>query len=548
VTSEAPGNLPTDAALPPSGPTAEVAPVSAPAAELLRVLLVDDNANVLQFLASAFKMHGCLTSTALNAEEALDRLSETVFDLVVSDIKMPGLSGLDLLRAVKGKQPGTPVVLMTGVPSINSAVFGLRHGAYDYLPKPFSVKEVQQLVQRFRKDRQASHGHIQQPAGLMEELARRQTGMEGLFKIGELALQGLDPGVFVDAVLDYTLQSLRGDAILLLLRDDDGNFTPSQKGDPAMVQDLLGLLHGAFNSLVQTGAKEAPTLTAKDHPFTATAALIPGVGKSMGILCVGRDAQNGAFLPDEKEFLLGYAQTTALALQRILLRENLESNLIDTISSFVNALESKDLYLNGHSARVSLYAGEIASAMRVSPLQVFITRRAGMLHDLGKLVILDSILHKPGRLTKDEYALITRHPLVAYKILKPLRFLAQEADAIKYHHERFDGKGYPDGLKGEEIPLPARIVTVADSFDAMISTRPYRSALPHDVALAELVRGKNGQFDPRVVDAFGTIPRHRITEIARYHGDRGTQRADRPAGPAAGSEMATCNLATEMGS
>jgi response regulator RpfG family c-di-GMP phosphodiesterase len=520
--------------------------VAAPGIDILRVLLVDDNAHVLQFLSSAFKMHSCLVSTAGTAEQALDLLSDTAFDLVVSDIKMPGLSGLDLLRAVKGKQPGTPVVLMTGVPSINSAVFGLRHGAYDYLPKPFSVKEVQQLIQRLRKDRQTTQGHIQQPAGLMEELARRQTGMEGLFKIGELALQGLDPGIFVDTVLDFTIQSLRGDAALLLLRDHDGNFTPTQKGDPSLVPQLLNLLHSAFNSLVQTGGKEALTLTTKEQPFTALAALIPGVGKSMGILCLGRDAQNGAFLPDEKEFLLGYAQTTALALQRILLRENLESNLIDTISSFVNALESKDLYLKGHSARVSLYAGEIAGTMGMSPLQIFITRRAGILHDLGKLVILDSILHKPGRLTKEEYALITRHPLVAYKILKPLRFLAQEADAIKFHHERFDGKGYPDGLKGEEIPLPARIVTVADSFDAMTSTRPYRSALPHDVAMSEILRGKSAQFDPRVVEAFVTIPRNRVAEIARYYDARAAALTDRPAGTAPGGEMVTCKSATEM--
>jgi response regulator RpfG family c-di-GMP phosphodiesterase len=541
-----PSELPAGGMMPMTEPTGSPG-VTHPDLDILRVLLVDDNAHVLQFLTSAFKMHNCLVSTAGTAEQALDLLSDTVFDLVVSDIKMPGLSGLDLLRAVKGKQPSTPVVLMTGVPSINSAVFGLRHGAYDYLPKPFSVKEVQQLIQRLRKDRLSGHAHLGQPAGLMEELARRQTGMEGLFKIGELALQGLDPGIFVDTVLDFTIQSLRGDAALLLLRDHEGNFTPSQKGDPALVNSLLSLLHNAFNALVQTGGKEALTLTGKEQPFAALAALIPGVGKSMGILCLGRDAQNGAFLPDEKEFLLGYAQTTALALQRILLRENLESNLIDTISSFVNALESKDLYLKGHSARVSLYSGEIAGTMGLSPLQVFVTRRAGILHDLGKLVILDSILHKPGRLTKEEYALITRHPLVAYKILKPLRFLAQEADAIKYHHERFDGKGYPDGLKGEEIPLPARIVTVADSFDAMTSTRPYRSALPHDVALAEVLRGKNVQFDPRVIEAFASIPRTRVAEISRYYDARATNvLPDGSRAPSVSAEVVTCKPAMEV--
>jgi response regulator RpfG family c-di-GMP phosphodiesterase len=510
--------------------------------ELLRVLLVDDNAYVLQFLTVAFKAQQCVVSSASAAERALDLLADHVFDLVVSDIKMPGLSGLDLLRAVKLKQPATPVVLMTGVPSINSAVFGLRHGAYDYLPKPFSVKEVQQLVQRLRADRQAGHAGTGQPAGLMEELARRQTGMEGLFKIGELALQGLDPGIFVDTVLDYTIQSLRGDAALLLLRDPEGSFTPNQTGDPALGNALLSLLHGAFDELVRTGGKEALTLTTTDQPFTALAVLIPGVGTSMGILCLGRDARNGSFLPDEKEFMLGYAQTTALALQRILLRDNLETNLIDTISSFVTALESKDLYLKGHSARVSLYAGEIASTMGLSPLQVFVTRRAGILHDIGKLVILDSILHKQGRLTKEEYALITRHPLVAYRILTPLRFLAQEAEAIKYHQERFDGKGYPDGLKGEEIPLPARIVTVADSFDAMTSTRPYRSALPQDVALAEVLRGKGVRFDPRVIDAFASIARTRLSEINRYYDARAAQFGERPGGGTE-VEVVTCNPA-----
>jgi HD-GYP domain-containing protein (c-di-GMP phosphodiesterase class II) len=180
--------------------------------------------------------------------------------------------------------------------------------------------------------------------------------------------------------------------------------------------------------------------------------------------------------------------------------------------------------------------------MGLSPLQVFVTRRTGILHDIGKLVILDSILHKQGRLTKEEYALITRHPLVAYRILTPLRFLAQEAEAIKYHQERFDGKGYPDGLKGEEIPLPARIVTVADSFDAMTSTRPYRSALPQDVALAEVLRGKGVRFDPRVIDAFASIARTRLSEINRYYDARAAQFGERPGGGTE-VEVVTCNPA-----
>jgi response regulator RpfG family c-di-GMP phosphodiesterase len=516
---------------PAGGATSVVAPgggtADHPGLDILRILLVDDNAHVMQFLTAAFKSNGCTVTTAATAEQAVDVLAGTEFDLVVSDIKMPGLSGLDLLRTVKEKQLVTPVVLMTGVPSINSAVFGLRHGAYDYLPKPFSVKEVQQLVERLRKDRLARTDPVGQPAGLIEELVRRQSGMEGLFKIGELALEGLDPTTLVDTLLDFTMQSLRAGAAVLLMHDRDGGFTASQRGDPELARAILSLAREASAGLLQAG-REARTLDAPDRGLAAIATLIPG-GTS-GVLCLGRDARAGTFLPDEKEFLLGYAQTTALALQRILLRETLEANLIDMISSFVGALESKDLYLRGHSARVSLYAAEIAEAMHLSPPEVFVTRRAGTLHDLGKLVILDSILNKPGRLSKDEYALITRHPLVAYKILKPLRFLGPEAQAIKYHHERYDGKGYPDGLKGEDIPLAARIVTVADSFDAMTSARPYRSALPHDVALAEVLRSKGIHFDPRVITAFASIPRARITEISRHQDARANGASLEPSG------------------
>src|SRR2546425_12893170 len=139
-------------------------------AERLRVLLVDDNASVLRFLASAFSANHCQVTSASTAEQALEQLGDDPFHLVVSDIKMPGLSGLDLLRAVKGKQPGTPVVLITGVPSVNSAVFGLRHGAYDYLPKPFSVTEVKDLIKRLRRDRADGNGNANNHARLPDAL------------------------------------------------------------------------------------------------------------------------------------------------------------------------------------------------------------------------------------------------------------------------------------------------------------------------------------------------------------------------------------------
>jgi putative nucleotidyltransferase with HDIG domain len=486
-------------------------------ASALRVLAVDDNSSLLRFLVSAFTASGCTVTAAPTAEEALDRVEAESFDLVVSDIKMPGLSGLDLLRAVKARQPETPVVLITGAPSVNSAVFGLRHGAYDYLPKPFSIKEVQQLVERVRADRAKWNGQTRLPSGLAEELRRREAGVEMLFRIGDLALQGLESGTFLERVLGLASDSLKNDGGLLLLRDETGRFTSAQLGAPAVVNELLGLLQASFDRLVATGGRETLSLTRAGHRIDAIAVAIPGVDRCIGVVCLARLSANGGFLPDERDMLLGFAQTTAVALQKMVLRESLEHHLVDTITAFVNAIESKDPYLKGHSTRVALYAAEIATVMGLDEETVGVVSRGAMLHDLGKLSIMDTILRKPGRLTPEEFAVIKAHPVVGERILKPLRFLNREVCAVRHHHERFDGTGYPDGLKGEDIPLVARIVTVADVFDAVTSNRPYRTALPVEEAREEIARGRGTHFDPQAADAFASIPVERLVEITRHY-------------------------------
>ena len=493
-----------------------VAPPIAVAPEVLRVLVVDDNASLLRFLVSAFSANGCTVTQAAAAEQALTLITDQPYDLVVSDIKMPGLSGLDLLRAVKGKQPATPVVLITGNPSVNSAVFGLRHGAYDYLPKPFSIREIQELLARIRADRQKWDGQVPLPAGLTEELSRRQSGVEVMFRIGDLALKGLETSSFMDEVLALVGQSVKSDAALILLRNE-GAFTCSQQGAGPLVTRLLTTLQRDFADLIAAGGREVVAVPTSGDALEAIAAIIPGVGQTMGVVCVAREAATGGFLPDERDMLLGYAQTTAVALQKLILRENVERNLVDTITAFVNAIESKDRYLKGHSARVALYAAEIAEALGMTPEMVEVVRRGAMLHDLGKLSIMDTILRKPERLTAEEFTIIKSHPVVGAKILEPLRFLAREACAVRHHHERWDGTGYPDGLGGEDIPLVARVVTVADVFDAITSNRPYRTALALEEAQAEITRGIGSHFDSAVVEAFMRVPLARLEEINRHY-------------------------------
>ena len=493
-----------------------VSPIAA-APEVLRVLVVDDNASLLRFLVSAFSANGCTVTPAAAAEQALALITEQSFDLVISDIKMPGLSGLDLLRAVKGRQPGTPVVLITGNPSVNSAVFGLRHGAYDYLPKPFSIREVQELLARIRTDRLKWDGQVPLPAGLTEELSRRQSGVEVMFRIGDLALQGLETSLFMDEVLRLVGHSIKNDAAIVLLRDEQGAFSCSQQGAGPLVTRLLTALQRSFEEMVATSGRETLGLTTAGEPLEAIAAVIPSVGHSMGVVCLARETASGGFLPDERDMLLGYAQTTAVALQKLILRENVERNLVDTITAFVNAIESKDRYLKGHSARVALYSVEIAQTLGMTTELVEVVRRGAMLHDLGKLSIMDTILRKPERLTPEEFTIIKSHPMVGAKILEPLRFLARETCAVRHHHERFDGAGYPDGLRGEDIPYVARVVTVADVFDAITSNRPYRTAMALDEAREEISKGIGSHFDPAVAEAFLRVPLERLEAINRHY-------------------------------
>jgi putative nucleotidyltransferase with HDIG domain len=393
-------------------------------------------------------------------------------------------------------------------------VFGLRHGAHDYLAKPFSAQEVRALVQRVREQAGSQRQAMGRPAGLLDELARRQHGLEVFFRMGELALRGASPDAFIDRVLSDTLGSLGGAAAALLMVHGNGHVRTHQQGDAELALELLKRAQGALAGLEGSASVPTLALSRPGDTHNALAAVTPIGPDTKAVLCVGRAASNGAFLPDERELLLGFAKNTVLALERMRLGQDAERNLVNTITAFVNAIESKDRYLKGHSARVSLYAAELAAEMGVSADDRLIACRGAILHDLGKLAIIDTILSKPGLLTADEYGIMKDHVEVGYKILKPLCFLDREALAVRHHHERYDGTGYPDGLAGEAIPLTARIVTTADAFDAMTSNRSYRRALAFDVALAEIQRGAGTQFDPATAEAFLRISRERLLDIA----------------------------------
>ena len=173
---------------------------------------------------------------------------------------------------------------------------------------------------------------------------------------------------------------------------------------------------------------------------------------------------------------------------------------IEVVQTLAEAIDAKDAYTNGHSSRVAAYTREIAKRAGYSERELRSIYMAGLLHDVGKIGIPDAVITKPGRLTDEEYAEIKQHPVIGAKILENIRDMPSLSEGARWHHERYDGRGYPDGLKGEQIPEKARIIAVADAYDAMTSNRSYRSGMQQEAVKAEIERCKGAQFDPRFAD------------------------------------------------
>ncbi|MCU0693825.1 MAG: GAF domain-containing protein, partial [Polyangiaceae bacterium] len=223
--------------------------------------------------------------------------------------------------------------------------------------------------------------------------------------------------------------------------------------------------------------------------------------RTIGSFEVARDDDAG-FSDEDRRLIETLASQAAIAIENARLFENTQRTYFETIRSLAQALEARDAYTKGHSERVMRHAVRTAEAMGVRDEERRHICHASLLHDIGKIGIADAVLNKKGTLSTEERKSIERHPMWSDSIIAPIRFLANVQGLVRHHHERFDGAGYPDGLKRDQIPLGARIIAVADAFDAMTSRRPYRAALDLDTAVQEIRRGSGKQFDPSVVEAF----------------------------------------------
>jgi len=225
----------------------------------------------------------------------------------------------------------------------------------------------------------------------------------------------------------------------------------------------------------------------------------------LGVLAVMREELARPFTDDDQVLLANIGSQIAVAIENYRLNLDIERTYLETVTALALAVEAKEAYTAGHSKRVALYAVRIAEAMGLDEPTKKALQYGGLLHDVGKIGIKDSILLKGHDLTPEEREIMQQHPQIGEAILKPLRSLASVAELVRCHHERYDGSGYPQGLKEDAIPLTARILTVADAYDAMATDRPYRKRMSLEDAMAELRKGAGIQFDPQVVEAFLAI-------------------------------------------
>ena len=193
-------------------------------------------------------------------------------------------------------------------------------------------------------------------------------------------------------------------------------------------------------------------------------------------------------------------------------RRVLQDTVTDVIAALVAAIEMKDKYAYGHSLREAGYAVALAQAMRLPKQQVEDIRRGALIHDIGMIFVSPRIIHKPVELAEDEFEAVKKHAALGAAVVSKVHLLRDVAKIVRHHHERYDGSGYPDGLADDHIPLGARVVAVADAFEAMTEERPYRRMLTLDKALAELERHAGGQFDPRVMKTFVSLVRRKVAQ------------------------------------
>lgn len=371
--------------------------------------------------------------------------------------------------------------------------------------------EVTELAKAF-------NGVVQQLESNIKELERSRGMLQSvLLKVASGVSSSSNIGAFLDLILETTVNALDGLRGLLLVVDDKedafviesscglgGEYPKGSRlpieGEVAgwVVRQRKPLLIPRLHKIASAEAK----LNAFEPPLISTPLIFQN--RVMGAVVVSGKKDGGNFVEDEVIILSNLSAQVALAMENARLNADNQKTYLETVTALALAVEARDLYSRGHSDRVSEYAVRIAETISLNAQTIKTIKEAAQLHDVGKIGISDDILRKPDVLNDVETKIIQQHPVIGEGIIIPLHGFSHLRDPIRHHHEWLNGEGYPDRLKDKEISLEARILTVADSFDAMTTDRPYRKGLTHQEAREELRRYKGTRFDERIVEALIT--------------------------------------------
>lgn len=342
--------------------------------------------------------------------------------------------------------------------------------------------------------------------------ADASTRFRSIVDVIDLIHQEMDTQKVLSRIVDVVDSVFAPDRTFVILLDKRGELIP------AVYKQREGSKGGRIShTIVRRVVEERAALVTQDaitdERFKAGRSIvIGGIRAAMCVPIATGESVLGAIYIDtvermrrfdsvDLELLSAVSKQAALALHRAQLMESVERAYHSTVRVMVAAVEAKDEYTKGHSERVTTYSLRLANRVGLTGRRRDILRLSALLHDIGKIGVPEHILNKPGKLSDEEFRVIRRHPEVSYKIIKSIESdnAAEIAKIARYHHERFDGKGYPDGVRGKQIPVFARLIAVCDTYDAMTSHRPYRPPLPKERVLAEFHRGAGSQFDPAMV-------------------------------------------------
>jgi putative nucleotidyltransferase with HDIG domain len=493
-----------------------------------KIIVVDDEEIIRNLARDVLSDEGYEVTVCASASEALQQIKSANFDLLLSDIKMPEMDGIELIKNALAARPDTVAVIMTGYASIETARMALKEGAYDYMMKPFEVEEVRNAVKN-ALDRKRVSGENAKTRELME-----------LSNVSELVSVTSDLDRTLSLILNTALnrtRSVRGSIMLLdetnrnlVIRVHEGLDESIVKNAKVPVGDgIAGWVARQAEPILVTDVKEHPLFSRlcrnyEDKSFVSLPLKVKaqadcaGEGQSpeeevlalpllsrnrvVGVMNVNKKKDGGVFTQGDLELLKILSTQAAALIENNNLFSSLRDAYIETIQTLVLLIEAKDPYTMGHSQRVTELALKIGSRIGLSSAWHEVLKYAGSLHDIGKIGVDGAILNKPGKLTGDEWEIIKKHPVIGSEVLKPVKFLTEVYPVVRSHHEHFDGTGYPDGLEGQEIPFLSRLLSVADAYDAMISTRAYRDSMTEEQVLQEIKRCSGSQFDPEIVHAF----------------------------------------------